>query len=156
RPKEGRTMPRRSICANLRAIATVLVFFAALAFTGTGHAQSPVFPAVDGNGVDITMGAFTLSHADVVVGQPGKGGLALVRYQSWTGPNGGWTHNHIGYLTSSGPSGLTCVVAIGTFTETFTTTSPGCTGSFSSDQQRGASMTGGNGLYTYTSGDGLV
>lgn len=42
-------------------------------------APPPVFPAVDGLGVDVATGAFTSAQTDVVIGQPGAGGLAAIR-----------------------------------------------------------------------------
>ena len=77
-------MLRCSSDVNLRAFAATLGFVFTLIFAVPGQAQipapPPVFPAIDGNGVDVATGAFTYSQTDVVIGRPGAGGLSLTRY----------------------------------------------------------------------------
>ena len=148
---------RRSRFVNLRGCAFALECSVVLAIAAPALAQTPipppVFPAVDGNGVDVSSGALTYSRTDVVIGQPGAGGLAYTRYYQ-SAPSAFWTHNHIGYVAGTG---ATCSVVIGVFTETFTSSLGDCNGTFTSDQQRGGTLSGSQGAgYTYTARDGTV
>jgi RHS repeat-associated protein len=141
---------------NLRVCTAILGGVLTLIIAAPVHAQSqvppPVFPAVDGNSVDVATGAFNYSQTDVAIGQPGSGRLAYTRYyQSAPSPN--WTHNHIGYIAVNG---TTCSVVIGASTETFTSSISGCTGTFSSNQAIGSSLSYTSGIYTYTTSDGTV
>ncbi len=115
---------------------------------------APVFPAVDARGVDVATGGFVHSQTDLVIGQPGAGGLVFTRYYQ-SKPTAFWTHNHNGFIHGSGSD---CSVTIGSTTETFTASAGSCAGTFSS-QQGGASTLShntGNGSYTYTLGDGTT
>lgn len=148
-------MPGRWSGASKRAFAVILFCLAVIATAPVRAviAPPPVFPAVDGLGVDVATGAFTSAQTDVVIGQPGAGGLAYTRhYQS--APNAFWTHNHNGYIYDVGGG---CSVVIGTFTETFTV-GGGCTGgAFTSQTPRGATLSyNGATTYTYTGSDGTV
>lgn len=150
-------LSRRSPFANLRGLISAFGCAAALGLAAPTLAQTPipppVFPAVDGNGVDVSTGAFTYSRTDLVIGQPGAGGLAYTRYYQ-SAPSAFWTHNHIGYVAGTG---TTCSVVVGVFTETFTSSLNDCGGTFTSDQQHGGTLSGSQGAgYTYTARDGTV
>ena len=140
---------RRSPCAKLSTIVAILSCALALSVAAPVRAQSPapppVFPAVDSNGVDVATGAFNHSQTDVVIGQPGKGGLAYTRYYQ-SAPNAFWTHNHNGYITGYSP----CSVVLGPMVKTFTS----CTGT--SNQGDGSTLTSDAYSYTYTDRDGTV
>jgi RHS repeat-associated protein len=112
------------------------------------QAVAPIFPAVDEHGVDVATSAFTYAATDVAIGPPGAGGLSFTRYYQST--SGAWSHSHIGFVVVSGCS---ATVVIGTSTESFS----GC-GTYTSDQQRGASLSyaSGTGIYTYQSSNGTM
>ena len=145
----------RKIAIALRGAVLVLaVATVGHAQTSAPQAPAPVFPAIDANGVDVSRGAFTYSQTDVVIGQPGSGGLAFTRYYQ-SAPVSSWTHNHNGYLSVVGS---VCSVVIGAFTETFTASVANCRGTITSNQMRGSSLTYNTSTfkYTYTSDDGTV
>jgi RHS repeat-associated protein len=122
-----------------------------------GYAQPvppPVFPAVDERGVDVATGAFAHSQTDIVIGQPGAGGLVFSR-SYYTAPGVFWTHNHNSFMHGTG---TTCSVVVGTNTETFTSTSNDCLGTFTSQQQMGSTLAYNTSTqgYTYSMRDGTV
>ena len=148
-------MPRRSLCTNLRACVAAAGCVLVFAFATRGVAQTvfPVFPAIDGNGVDIVTGAFTHAQTDVVIGQPGVSGLAYTRF--YRSPGTIWTHNHNGFIYGDGS---TCFVSLPGLTESFSSATSACGGWFLSNQQRGASLSynSGSQTFTYTSSSGVV
>lgn len=81
------------IIAVLTALAALTSAIPAWA-QGQSETPAPVFSAVDANGVDLASGAFTFASTDVVIGQPGAGGLTYSR--SWWG--GGWLPSTLGRL----------------------------------------------------------
>jgi RHS repeat-associated protein len=140
----------------LRALATtpkllvLLTMVTAMSLARGQTALPPVFPAVDGHGVDVATGNFNYAQTDVVIGQPGQGGLSYT--QTWVG----------GLLTTNFAAGIgilntTCTVVIGTLVETFTSSSTGCTGNITSDQEKGSTLVAsGSGSYTYRTADGTT
>ena len=76
-------------------------------------APPPVNFAVDARGVDVVQGTYNLSTTDVVIGQPGAGGLTYSR--DYIGP--GWRDNMTGTIQDTG-SGY--FVSVGGVTEQFT------------------------------------
>jgi hypothetical protein len=137
--------------ACLRAGASALL----IAFSAQVVAQitpPPVFPAVDSRGVDVATGEFTYAKTDVVIGDPVQGGIAFTRYyRSAPGTGSHWTHNHNGYITTSGG---TCIVVIGVHTETF---NGSCSNNPPHAQQTGSHLSGNDTIgYTYITRDGTV
>lgn len=136
-----------------RGVSAAALLFALAGYAGAAQAQSaggaapPVRSAIDGNGVDLTSGQFTVSTTDVVIGQPDAGGLVHAR--SFHGSN--WRDNHIGTIASDG---TTYTVSFGGGSGTFTLTG----GVFVSDQADGSSLTFNSGTQTYsfTTRDGAV
>ncbi|MBL8546154.1 MAG: RHS repeat protein, partial [Hyphomonadaceae bacterium] len=142
----------------VRTLAGGAIILAAALIAGASSAQAqspppplapppPVFQSVDGNGVDLVSGAFNFSSVDVVIGNPGSGGLAYGR--SYIGP--GWRDNYVGTINSSG---ATYTVSVGGSSETFTLAS----GVFTSVQAQGSTLAfnSGTGLYTYQSSAGAI
>jgi RHS repeat-associated protein len=114
----------------------------------------PVFPAVDERGVDVTTLDFVHAQTDVVIGNPGAGGLAYTRYyRSGPGGSSSATSNYVGYVYGTG---TTCSVVLGISTERFTSSGSGCTGTFTPDQQVGSTLAYDGTDYTYTMRDGTV
>jgi RHS repeat-associated protein len=110
----------------------------------------PVFPAVDSQGVDVTNGGFNYSQTDVVIGQPGSGGLSYTRYYVGSG----WTTNQTGRFFANGTS---YSVSLGTTTETFTGSGSDCQSAISSDQERGSTLTCSDSThFIYTTADGTA
>jgi RHS repeat-associated protein len=152
------------ILARSTTASILLCLIMTAAVVTPAHAQTqppippayPVFPSVDERGVDLPTGTFMYSQTDVVIGQPDKGGLAYTAYfhsNAKTGsPGGSWTDNQLGYVTGTSWG---IQVVLGSFSETFTGNGQG---TYTSDQQRGATLlyNSSTGAYTYTSAAGLV
>jgi RHS repeat-associated protein len=107
----------------------------------------PVFSSVDSLGVDVTTGQYRLSTSEVVIGQPGAGGLAFGRH--WIGS--GWRDSVAGTISSSGSI---YTVSVGASSETFSLSG----GVYTSQQAMGSTLTfsSGTNKYTYTTRDGTV
>lgn len=101
---------RRS--ALLASAAVVAV----LAFADAVQAQTQPIPpehyTLDSRGVDLVSGSFNYGTTEVVIGQPGAGGIAYGR----TYTNEGWRDNLIGGISSTGADTL---VSIGPISEPF-------------------------------------
>lgn len=108
-------------------------------------ATSPVFAYLDPQGVDVTTDAFRASSTEVVIGNPGAGGL--VQSRTWIGTS--WRDDLAGTISSSGSI---YTVSLGSQSETFT----GSGGSFTSDQHIGSTLALASNVYTYTLRDGTV
>ncbi|MEY2759346.1 MAG: hypothetical protein RIR33_3124 [Pseudomonadota bacterium] len=108
---------------------------------------APVFSSVDSLGVDVTTGQYRLSTSEVVIGQPGAGGLAFGRH--WIGS--GWRDSVAGTISSSGSI---YTVSVGASSETFSLSG----GVYTSQQAMGSTLTfsSGTNKYTYTTRDGTV
>jgi RHS repeat-associated protein len=107
----------------------------------------PVYPAIDGNGVDIITGDVVFSSPPVSIG--GTGGLSYTQVMGYRG----WSDNVSGEISqfSSGGSSFYSIT-IGGATETFEYVS----GDWISVQRSGGSLevNGSTNTYTYTTGDG--
>jgi YD repeat-containing protein len=131
-----------------------LTWFAASPALSQIPSPYPVFPSQDANGVDVATGDYYYSQTDVVIGDVSNGGLTFTRhYQS--GQKVSSTHNHIGYLSSSGN---TCSVVIGVSVTTFTgSNNNGCySTSWIHQQQSGATLTQSSAGYSFVAADGTV
>ena len=141
----------RSRRSSLRCISIAASIALSLLTITTADAQTalptppPVFSSVDANGVDLVTGLYNHRMVEVVVGQPGAGGLAYVR--DYIGP--GWRHNYVGTINSSGS---VYTVSVGNTSETFTLSGS----TYTSDQALGSTLTVNSGVYTYTMSDGAV
>lgn len=140
------------VAGELLTWRRVLGSLAALVLAAPAYAQ--IFPAVDERGVDVVTGAFNYSQTDVVIGQPGQGGLAFTRSYSNAGPvspmGPGWMSGYTGYMWIKLGK---CLVKIGALEETFNT----C-GTTTSDQLMGSTLSYSSvtQLYTYQRRDGTV
>jgi RHS repeat-associated protein len=126
------------------------VFAACLGVAPLAHAQvqtatPPVFSAIDRLGVDASTGQFHLATSEVVIGQPGAGGIAFGR--KWIGS--GWRDTLAGTISVSGS---VYTVSLGASAETFTLSS----GTYTSNQAMGSTLTYASSKYTYTLRDGTI
>ena len=149
-PNNGMVAAR---CALQRGAAALLAIFLVLSTEARAQSQSataaPVFSAVDENGVDLSSGSFNLSTNEVVIGQPGAGGLSFGR--TWVGQ--GWLPGTLGrILFTTTVSGSFYTVSIGASSETFTLSG----GTFTSQQRMGSTLTLSGAVYTYTMRDGTI
>lgn len=125
-------------------------FAASLGVAPLAHAQvqtatPPVFSAIDHLGVDASTGQFHLATSEVAIGQPGAGGIAFGR--SWSGS--GWRDSLAGTISVSG---AIYTVSLGGSAETFELSS----GTYTSKQAMGSTLTYASSKYTYTLRDGTV
>jgi RHS repeat-associated protein len=118
---------------------------------GMAGAPPPVRSTVDANGIDLAGRALILNTTDVVIGNPGAGGLvyARSRYRE------GWRDSLIGTIKSSGS---VFTVSFGGGSGTFTLTGTLGSGTFASDQADGSTLTYNSGtqVFTFTTRDGVV
>lgn len=97
--------------------SAALALMAMAASPDVSHAQQPVPPehyTLDPRGVDLVRGTFNYGTTEVVIGQPGAGGLAYGRV--FLG-SGGWRDTLLGTINASGS---TYIVSIGSESEVFT------------------------------------
>ncbi|MGZ8363320.1 MAG: hypothetical protein ACXW3D_05560 [Caulobacteraceae bacterium] len=140
------------IAHTTRSLGLAAALLASTCLTGAAWAADPLLitapPAhssVDANGVDLASGSLAVSTTDVVIGQPGAGGLVYAR--SYIGS--GWRDNYTGVLTVSGS---TYTASIGGSSESFTLSG----GVYTSVQGQGSALAedSANGHYIYTLRDG--
>lgn len=103
---------------------------------------APVEQTIDGNGVDIVTGKLRATFAQISIGQPGAGGIAL--RQSIDVPN-----NLEGNVSCNG---TVCTVTIGGTAEQFTVNGTTLT----PVEKNGSALTFNGGTYTFTGADGTV
>ncbi|MEA1675399.1 RHS repeat-associated core domain-containing protein [Nitrospirillum sp. BR 11163] len=96
--------------------------------------------------MDLGTGAFRYSTTEVVIGQPGAGGLSYTRY--FIGSN--WRDDYIGGINKTG---TTYIVSLGGSSESFTS-SDGA--NFTNNGGTGSTLSVNGTLYTYTAADGSV
>ncbi|MFT4955416.1 MAG: RHS repeat-associated protein [Brevundimonas sp.] len=109
-------------------------------------AQQPTPPdhyTLDERGVDLVRGTFTTVATDLVIGQPGNGGLVHSRVYA----NGGWRDTLSGTIAIAGN---TYIVSLGAESEVFTLSG----GVFTPASNRGATLTQSGSLFTFTSASG--
>ncbi len=132
----------------MAALAVALAGHAGVAQAqAVGGAAPPMYSAIDGNGVDLSSGAFAVSTVDVTIGQPGQGGLIYARSfykDSWRDAGTGTLHSDAGVYTVSFDGGS------GTFTLSG--------GVYTPDQADGSSLTfnASTQVYTFTTRNGVV
>lgn len=110
------------------------------------HAPPPNHFTLDERGVDLISGAFNLTSTDVVIGQPGAGGMAYSR--AYVGP--GWRDSITGTISNTG--GIV-EVSLGGASERFTLSG----GIYTPTNNVGSTLTPNSlsGL-TYTTADGVA
>ncbi|WP_300289328.1 RHS repeat-associated core domain-containing protein [Brevundimonas sp.] len=131
--------------AALALAATMLAVTAAPATAQVQAAPPPAHYTLDARGVDLINGTFNYSATEVVIGNPGQGGLTYSR--SWGG--GGWRSNLMGTVYYVGS---TYTVSFGGFSDVFT-----LAGSvYVPASDRGQTLTKSGSTFTYTAADGTV
>jgi len=103
-------------------------------------------PDLDGNGVDLSVGAYNLSATDVIIGQPGAGGLAYSR--SYVG--GGWRSGFLGTIRSAGSKFIVSVNGAAEYFSYVDGTN------FTNDDGTTSTLIANGSAFTYTTGDGTV
>ena len=142
---------------SARASALVAVL-SGLLWSHVADAQSfvppPIRPSADENGVELRSGRLQLTRTDIVIGQPGAGGL------SFGGIGIGITDVewYRGAVTTApnGPSTTTYTVSVGGYAESFDKANSPSNSPFVSVQGLGSTLTQNASSYTYTSPDGTV
>lgn len=154
---ERRTMTR------FAAVAAALA--AALAFTGSAHAQSAKGPqspehyTLDSNNIDVVQGTFNYSATDVTIG-PEQGGLSYTRITAGESQRGNLDGLIEVELAGAGPNYdiYAYSVSIGgqkTYFQIFSTSSP--TTTMASKSQDGSTLTwDGSSTYTHVDASGTV
>lgn len=125
-----------------------LLASSALLSTPVWAQQQPTPPehyTLDAHGVDLVTGGFAYQTADVVIGQPGQGGLVHGRVYV----NGGWRDTLAGTIRVQG---AIYTVSLGAESEVFTKSGT----SFIPASNRGATLTQSGSTLTFTSSDGTV
>ncbi|TWB09307.1 RHS repeat-associated protein [Nitrospirillum amazonense] len=143
-------LPFRRSWAALAFLALVCGAWSDASWAQDTLANSPpVYSTVDPQYVDLGTGALTLTVQEVVIGQPGVGGLSYGR--SFIGT--GWRDTLMGGINAA--NGYT-TVSIGGASENFTSTDGGAT--YSNAQGGGSTLTvdSSRQLFTYTMANGTV
>lgn len=130
-----------------RVALLAAVLLAKLLLTTTAAAQvvPPEHYTLDPRGVDLVSGRFYPSALEVVIGQPGAGGMAYGR----TYIDGQWFTNQLGTINTVG--GL-YVVSIGAISESFTQSGS----NFISTSGNGSTLTRTGSTYAFTSSEGAT
>ncbi len=131
--------------ATLLAALLSSVGSAALAQT---QQVPPVHYTVDANGVDLVTRELHTVTSEVVIGQPGAGGLSYGRVALQVG----WRDLSVGGIDCNGSPSI-CTVSIGGSSELFQDTGGG---TYVSLQRVGSSLSFAFGNYAYTSADGTA
>ncbi|NBW17223.1 MAG: RHS repeat protein, partial [Caulobacteraceae bacterium] len=130
-------------------VGLIVVLAGLFGATGRAQAQQPVPPehyTLDSHGVDLVSGQFVHSETEVVIGQPGAGGLSHGRIYL----NGGSAREaRLGTVTVSGS---TYVVSIGGESEVFIKSGS----TFTPQSQQGSTFSQSGTAYTFTSASGAV
>jgi len=119
--------------------------------SGVAYAQAlPIPPEhyeTDARGVDVITGKIITTSTDLVIGQPGKGGIAYSRTNYSAGYADGWRDNLSGTLNYSGSNYM---VSIGNMTVRFVKSG----NTFTPTTMGGVTLTLVNDVYTFTAPDG--
>lgn len=105
----------------------------------------PEHYTLDPRGVDLVTGTYNTYAEDVVIGQPGQGGIVFGRIYT----NGGWRDNLAGTIRVSDS---TYTVSFGGISENFTKSGS----SFTPQSNRGSSLVQSGNTLTFTAPDGTV
>jgi len=119
--------------------------------SGVAFAQAlPIPPEhyeTDARGVDIITGKIITTSTDLVIGQPGKGGIAYSRTSFSANYVGSWRDNLSGTLNYSGSNYM---VSLGNMTVRFLKSG----NTFTPTSVTGATLTLANNIYTFSLPDG--
>lgn len=129
--------------------SAALTLMALAALPAVSHAQQPIPPehyTLDARGVDLVTGTFNYGTSEVVIGQPGAGGLAYGRV--FLG-SGGWRDTLLGTINASGS---TYIVSIGSESEVFTKSGS----TYTPVSNNGATLTQSGFAYNFTGASGGV
>lgn len=137
----------------LKPVLAAAGMMLALVLASAVSAQQPVPPTrytTDERGVDLTNGGYFPFVTEVVIGQPGAGGLVYGRSHIGTG----WRDSLLGTLSRVGN---TVTVSIGSSSDVFQEM-PGSPPIFTPEIETGSTLLydPGSGLYTYTTSTGVV
>jgi RHS repeat-associated protein len=132
-----------------RSVVLAAVGIALTGVTSVASAQQqtvapPIVARLDSD-VNVETGEYFLSATEVVIGNPGSGGLSFGR--QWL--NTAWRDTVAGTINVSG---TVYTVSMGTDSETFTLSG----GVYTSNQQSGSTLTFASNIYTYTMRNGAV
>lgn len=137
----------------MRALNRIAGLFLGLMLAALGSAVAaqtqPIPPehyTLDPRGVDLVSGSFNYGTTEVVIGQPGAGGLAYGRV--WT--NDGWRDTSVGGISYGGGE---MVVSVGPISEIFV---PDGSGGWISKYQNGSTIVSTSGAHTITDRYGAV
>jgi RHS repeat-associated protein len=139
-----------------KANAGGLAILCGLVWGAVANAQAviaPPRPSVDGNGVNLVSGAPWIQATDIIIGNPGQGGLTLTR----TSINGS-SHQYYAVVWNLSDDGVNshATVAIGDYREDFTKADSPSTSPYVSNQGTGATLTSTSTTWTYTAPDGTA
>ena len=133
---------------QLRALLLGASSFGALALATPALAQVPQQPVPpehytqDPRGVDLVTGAFNYATTEVVIGQPGQGGIAHGRLFLGSPSGGGWRYSLMGTINASGS---VYVVSVGGESEVFTKTGS----TYAPQSNLGFTLTQSGSTYTF-------
>jgi RHS repeat-associated protein len=141
------------------AIITLGVVLSSLRWSIGADAQTfeppPIRPSIDENGVELRSGRLESRRTDIVIGQPGAGGLSFGRI-----PRGSnyrldtaWYAGAIS-IAPPGPSTTTYTVSLAGYAESFDKANSPSSSPFVSVQGLGSTLTEDTSNYYYTSPDG--
>ena len=132
-------------------LAAVLAASGALSQT---QPVPPIYYTLDGNGVDLVTGELHTTTTEVVIGQPGAGGMSYGRVavdvQS-VGVDIGWRDLAIGGIDCSSTSSI-CIVSVGANSEAFTNSG----GVYTALANDGSTLTAVTGGFDYQSSNGIL
>ena len=134
-------------------LSTTALTVPALAGQPTENDTPPIVQAVDENGVDQVSGRVNTSMTSISIGPGGPGSLTY----NWGSSNSAQTEL-FGFIHPDSPTTGKYKVTLGGGTESFTLTGALGTGTFTSDQARGSTLSYSTATaqYTYTSRDGSI
>ncbi|MBO6764517.1 RHS repeat-associated core domain-containing protein [Maricaulis sp.] len=135
----------RLLSAGLVACLLAISAFAAPSLAQGGAALPLVYPAVDGNGVNLPSGTPVVSSPGISIGDPANGGLSYS--QNYVGND--WHHSVMGGIASNGS---TVIVTLHSSAETFTVSGT----TYTPETPSGSTLVQSGTTYTYTTADGTV
>ncbi|MEP3074020.1 MAG: hypothetical protein ABJQ26_14605, partial [Maricaulis sp.] len=133
----------RLLSAGLVACLLAISAFAAPSFAQGGAALPLVYPAVDGNGVNLPSGDFTTRSPGISIGDPANGGLSYS--QNYIGND--WHHSVMAGIASYGS---TYTVSLFSSAETFTKSGS----SYVPVRPTGSTLVQSGTTFTYTTANG--
>ena len=140
---------------QLRALLLSASSVGALALASPALAQVPQQPVPpeyytqDPRGVDLVTGAFNYATTEVVIGQPGQGGIAHGRLFLGSPSGGGWRFSLMGTINATGS---VYTVSVGGESEVFLKSGS----TYSAQSNRGFTLTQSGSTYTFTTPSGAT